>query len=814
MNIRIAFRRLTTRPAYTVLIIITLALGIGAATAVFSVVDQTVLRPAPFAEAHRLVDVLHINRTTGGGGSSLTPPKIVGWQSQPALFDAFEAYTFQQMDVTGEAEPERIRGLRVSLGLFPMLGVSPRIGRGFRQGDGAPGSERVVIVGEALWQRRLGGEADVIGRQITLNDDSYTIVGVMPRRFRLLDENESFWLPVDLKARITEPGLGGFYGLARLAPGVAHAQSQKVADDIADRLQQSSPLPMTWGLGLRQKRIARVDDTTRTALLVLLGAVGFVLLITCANVANLFLSQGPVRQREMAIRSALGAGRGQLIGSVLAESLALAVFGGGLGIVLAYWGVEAVLAAAPERLVSLSTTPIEIDGRVLAVAALLTISTGFACGLLPALRGSRPNLETTLRSAGQSRGRTSYGRVPGSLVVLEVAFAVILLVGAALMMRTLANLNSIEPGFDSKGLITMHVALPSDRYPTAAARMAFFDSVSEKLRALPGITGVAVSQGTPPSIGAISFGKMEIEGRGQQDAKPVIVPNGIVSPDYFTTLGIPLLAGRNFSPTEPSDAVIVSKGLADQYFPDGNAIGSRFRLGSNFPWSRIIGIVGSVQADAVRDQRTTIQYYYAWVPQPSSTPAAGTKAIPPSSARRVYDYRQLIVRAENPTVAIPLIKQQIWSIDRNQPVERIALVADTYAEMFAKQRFVMLLMGAFAVVAVILTAAGIFGVLAQAVAQRTREIGIRVALGARPADVMKLVVSRGMLLTGIGIALGVAGALSLVRTVRALLYGVSATDPVSFTGVSLLLLVVALLACWLPTRAAMQVHPAVALRLE
>ena len=811
MHIRLALRRLRVRPAYTALIVITLALGIGAATAVFSVVDQTVLRPAPFAQAHRLVDVLHISRATGSGGSSLTPQKIVGWRAQAALFEAFEAYTFQQMDVTGEVEPERLAGLSVSLGLLPMLGVQPRLGRGFQQGDGAPGSERVALISEALWQRRFGGEADVLGRRITLNDEPYTIIGVMPRRFRLLDEKESFWLPVDLEARVTEAGLGGFYGLARLAPGVSHPDAQRLADDIADRLQVEAPLPMTWGLGLREKRIARVDDTTRTALLVLLGAVGFVLLITCANVANLFLSQAPARQREMAIRSALGAGRARLVRTVLTESVLLAIVGGGLGILLARWGVDAILAAAPERMVSLSTTPIEVDGRVLAVAALLTVATGFIFGLVPALRGSRPNLETTLRG-GNPRGRASDGRVPGSLVVLEVAFAVILLVGAALMMRTLANLNAIDAGFDAEGLVTMHVALPSDRYPTPASRIAFFDTVQERLRGLPGISGTAVSQGTPPSIGSISFGKPEIEGRGQRDAKTVIIPNGNVSPSYFRTLGIPMLAGRGFGALESQNAVIVSQAFADTYWPDGNAVGGRFRMASSWPWLEVIGVVGNVQAGAGRDERTTLQFYYAWVPPP--TPAAAATPAAQGPSRRNYDYRQLIVKAADPAAAIPLIKQQIWSVDRSQPVERVALVADTYAEMFAKQRFVLQLMGAFAVIALVLTAAGIFGVLSQAVAQRTREIGIRVALGARPADVMQLVVSRGMLLTGIGVVIGIAGALSLVRTVRALLYGVSSTDPVSFAAVVVLLLTVALLACWLPTRTAMRVQPAVALRVE
>ena len=820
-DVKIAVRRLAARPAYTLLILGTLALGIGAATAVFSVVDQTILRPAPFPHADRLVDVLHIHSVRKSGGSSMTPQKTLGWQGQPSLFERLELYAHQQVDVTGGAEPERLTGLNVSLGLFDMLAARPQVGRSFSVGDGTPGSERVVLISDAVWRRRFGGEADVLGQRIKFNETDYTIIGVMPRRFRLLSEEESFWLPVDLQAFASDTRFQG-HAMGRLAPGVRPEDAQKLADTLTERMDKEMPIPATWGLRIDRKHIARVDATTRTALFVLLGAVGFVLLITCANVANLFLSQAPTRQREMAVRSALGAGRAALVRSVLVESLLLAVVGGALGIVLANWGVGAILAAAPDRMVSLSTTPIEVDGRVLAVAAVLTILTGFIFGLLPALRGSRPNLETTLRTAGGSGTRGSYGRVPGSLVVLEVAFAVILLVGAALMTRTLSNLNAIDAGFEPDGLITMHIALPSDRYPNMTAYVAFFDAISEKLRGVPGISGAAVSQGTPPSIGGISFGRPEIEGHGTPDTKTMVIPNGMVAATYFDTLGIPLIAGRNFQPGEPEGGVIISKAFADKYWPNGNAVGGRFRMSASWPWSTVIGIVGSVQTSAGGDERTTIQFYYPYIARPPKPAAAGT--VPPSAAatqakpsatpRRSYGYAQLIVRADNPSKAIPLIKQQIWSIDPNQPVEKVALVADTYAEMFAKQRFVLMLMGAFALVALVLTAAGIFGVLSQAVAQRTREIGIRMALGARPADVMKLIVSRGMVLTVTGAVLGIGAALALVKTLRTLLYGVEPTDPVSFAVVTVLLLAVALIACWLPTRAAMRVHPAVALRTE
>ena len=813
-DIRFAVRRLVTRRGYSALIVLTLALGVGASTAVFSVVDQTILRSAPFLHADRLVDVLHIHRVRGGGGNSLTPLKILGWQAQPALFERFEGAAPSQMDVTGTHEPERLRGMNISLGLFSMLGVQPRIGRSFQKGDGTPGSERVVIISHDVWQRRFGGRVDAIGQPMTLNDQNHTIVGVMPRRFLLHGESDSFWLPVDLEARVTDTSLRNFYGIGRLAPGVAHERAQTISNEIADRLQIQTPLPETWGLGVSRKQIASVDDTTRTALFVLLGAVGFVLLITCANVANLFLSQAPARQREMAMQSALGASRGRLVRSVMLESLLLAGAGGGLGILLARWGVDGVIAAAPEQLLSRITTTIEIDGRVLIVAVALIVLTGILFGLLPALRGSRPNLETTLRGGGQATGRGSYGRVPGLLVVAEVAFAVILLVGAALMARTLSNLHAIDPGFEAEGLVAVGVDLPTDRYPTLATRLEFFNTVAERLRGVPDISGVAVSQGTPPSLGGITFGKPEVEGRGVEDA--MVLPNGNVSPSFFQTLRIPLLSGRNFAPNEPRHNVIVSKALAERFWPGKDPIGRRFRMSSNWPWQTVVGVVGNVQAGATRDERTPLQMYTAWVPAPppAAAGAAPKPAAPQAPPRRSYDYRQLIVRAQDANAAIPLIKEQLWALDRNQPVQRVALVADSYAEMFAKQRFVLLLMGAFSFVALILTAAGIFGVLSQVVVQRTREIGIRVALGARPADVMTLVLSRGMLLTGIGAALGVGGALALVRTVQALLYGVTPTDPVSFAAVTLLLLAVAFVACWLPTRHAMRVQPAAALRVE
>lgn len=800
---KLALRRLRSRPGFTALIVLVIAVGVGAATTVFSVVDQLLLRPPPFAHADRLVDVLD---TTG---SSLTPGKIAGWQQQAALFERLEGYMPMQFDVTGDAEPERIMGQLVSLGLFPMLGVEPRLGRTFTSGDGRPGSERVTIISDEIWRRRFGAERDVIGRSIVLNDQDYTVVGVMPRRFRLQGDRDTVWVPIDIEANRGDRSLDSFYAIGRLAPGVTAAAAPGMAKAIADRMQKETPIPRSWELAVEKKQAAWVDQTTRTALFVLLGAVAFVLFITCANVANLFLSLAPLRLREMAICSALGSARGRLVGGVLAEALLLAGAGGALGVLFARWGVQVMIAGAPQALANWSTTPIDVDGRVVAVAVAMTAITGVVIGVLPAIRGSRANVETTLR-ASAAAVRSSYGRTPAALVVVEVAFSVVLLVGAALMARTLVNLHAIDPGFEPEGLVAMHVDLPTDRYPDVAARLAFFDEVFAKVGSIPGVTAVAAATGTPPRQGGFTSGQLEGEGSRVAPA-PALVPRMTVSSGYFHALGIPLLAGRDFAAADTINDVIVSRGLADRLWPGENAVGRRFRVGAKSPWRTIVGVAGNVETRGPREDRTVLQMYSPWVAPASAT---ATVAAPPAPRRRGFDYRLLIVRAASPSLVVPVIQRQIWALDAKQPIERIALVSDLYGEAFARQRFVLTIMGAFSAIAIALTAAGIFGVLSQVVRRRTREIGIRMVLGARPSDVMRQVLRSGLTLSLLGAAIGIGAALPLSRVLRTLLFGVSPMDPISFGAVTLLLVAVAVAACWLPARAAMRVEPAAALRVE
>ena len=808
-DVRLAIRRFRFNPTHTLAMIVVLGLGIGATTAIFSVVDQTILRPAPFSHADRLVDVMGLVRKGGGGGNILTPQKILGWQAQQGLFERFEGYAPREFDLSSrDTEPQRVQGLLISTGLFSMLGVRPILGRDFARGDGTPGGERTVIISEILWRRAFGGQPAVLGSVVALSDQPYTVVGVMPRRFRLTGDKEMLWLPVDLDANVTSPAARNFAGIGRLSTAVRRGTEQDLADAIADRLQADQPLPDSWTLRLEPKKVAYVNATTRKALFVLLGAVGFVLLIACANTAHLFLSQVAVRQREMAVRTAIGASRVRLLREVLTESLLLAACGGTLGLLFATWGIDGILAAAPPNLASSATTPIELDVRVMAVSAALALATGIVFGLVPAIRGSRPSLDVVLKGGTAGRGVSAGGgRLSAVLVATEVAFAFVLLIGSALMIRTFANLSAIDPGFDPDGVVAVDINVPTDKYPAGPARIAFVQAIRDKLVALPAVSEVAVAAGALPGEGGTNFGQPEAEGGlSGSSRETVIIPMLTVSPEYFHTMRIPIVAGRTFTQEDGPSGAIVSQAIAEQYWPGGNAVGRRFKVFGSAPWRLVVGVAANVESRSV-DGRTTRHIYYPWDTTPPKTQPAAPVA-------RGYAKRVLLVRTANPEGVLSAIKPAVWSVDSNQPVERIARVEEVYAARFGQQRFVLQLMSAFGALAALLTAAGIFGVLSQIVGRRTREIGIRIALGARAADVLRLVVSGGAAFTCAGIAGGVAGALALTRFLESLLFEVRPVDPLSFAAVAVLMALIALVACWLPARRAVRVDPAVALRVD
>jgi len=786
--------------------VVILGIGIGAATAVFSVVDQTILRPPPFAHAERLVEVM--DRYPGGARSTtLRPEKIAGWQQQHSLFEAFEAYTRRQFDLTGGGlEPERMSGLVVSNGLLRMLGVRPSFGRGFADDDGRPGGERVVLISDALWRRKFGGEPSVLGTHITLNDVQHTIIGVMPRRFQLTGKDDLF-LPVDVRASSGDTATRHFFtGIGRLARGVDSSSQQKLADTLAARMQSDTPLPSEpfWNIHLARKKVAYVSETTQTALFVLLGAVGFVLLITCANTANLFLSQIGIRGHEMAVRAALGAARARLLREVLTESVLLAVCGGAVGVLLATWGVDGIVAAAPPNLTFNSTSPIEVDTRILAGAAAMTVLTVVLFGLVPAIRASRPNLEWILKSA-RGAGALPYSRFSAALIVAEVAFSLILLVGAALMIRTFANLQALDPGFEPVGLIAMEVSLPTDKYVGEGSRSAFFEAVRDRLVATPGVSDVAGAAGVFGG-GGIHYTTPEVEGGSPSAPKAeVSVPSNRVTAEFFRVMRIPLVAGRTFTDADGSDSIVISKALANRYWPNGDAVGRALKLFANGEWETVVGVAGDIEGRAGGGD--TPLYIY----RPLARPSVSSGSVP---RVRGYVTRAIIVRASDAAAIVPAMRAAVWAVDRNQPIGRVALVEDLYAEAFVRERFVLQLMTAFGIIAVVLTAAGIFGVLSQIVARKTREIGIRIALGARSADVLRLIMSRGLTLLLIGTTLGLAGAVALSRFLEALLFQVKSVDPVSFTVVTVVMIGIGLVACWLPTRRAIRVDPAVALRVE
>ena len=804
-DLRLAYRRLRSRPVATAVLVAIIAVGIGAAAAVFSVVDQTLLRSAPFLFPDRLVMALDTNRQTGGGGNSLTPAKLAGWQLQPSVFERFEGAAPAQFDLTREGPPERITGIYVTPGLFSMLGVFPAFGRPFAVGDGAPGSARVAIISHTLWQRRFGADADALGRTLTLNGDAYTVVGVLPRRLQFMGDEVQVWLPYDVHAHLADTAMRDFYGFGRLARGVTMQTAQRTADTVADRLQRETPLPRSWDLVIDPLPIAWVDPASKRALYVLLGAVGFLLLIMSANVASLLLAQAPQRIREMAIASAIGSTRARLVRTVLVETVLLASAGGAAGILLGRWALDAILAVAPTTLSWQNAVSIELDGRIVTAAFAATLTIGLAIGLLPAWRGSRQAIESGLRASIRSTA-PPFGRAPSALIALEVAFSLVLLTGAALMARTLLNLHAIAPGFEPDGVISMHVDLPSDRYPTQQARAAFFEDVRARLARVPGVLDSAVAGGLPPDQGGFRWGALQAEGREPEPGETMF-PVNTVSPTYFRTLRIPMIAGRTFAGLEQPDTAIVSQGFANRLWPSGSAIGRRFRFGDG-PWQTVVGVVGTVESRAARETRTPLQVYW-----PRNV--AGTTVRPAApSPRRTYAYVVLIVRAANPLAALPAIQRAIWSVDGDQPIEEVTLATDVYAEAFGRQRFVLVMMIAFSAIALALTVAGLVGVLSQVVSRRTREIGIRIALGAAPSNVRRLVLRQGLSMIVIGAAVGVAIAMSLTRTLQALLFEVSPTDPATFTAVTAALCAVALGGCWIPVRAALRIAPAEALRSE
>ncbi|HEX8557508.1 MAG TPA: ABC transporter permease [Pyrinomonadaceae bacterium] len=804
-DVRYGLRTLLKNPGFTAVAVVALALGIGANSAIFSVVNTVLLRPLPYKDPERLVMVWEDAGKHGYPRDTPAAANYVDWRDQNQVFEGMAALADQSFNLTGEGEPERLDGKRVSAALFPLLGVEPQVGRAFFPEEDRAGAPRVVVLSHGLWQRRFGADPSVVGRALTLNGEPHTIVGVMPQSFQFPDREAVLWTPIAFtQQEAANRGRHYLKVVARLKPGVTLERAQAEMGAIASRLQQQYPAQNTdLGATVQPLHEHLVGDI-RPALLVLLGAVGLVLLIACANVANLLLARAAARQKEIALRVALGASRLRLVRQFLTESVLLAALGGVVGLLLAVWGVSLLKGFIPENISQVKA--IAVDAKVLGFTLLVSLLTGLVFGLAPATQATGFNLNETLKEGGRDASSGSRGnRVRGVLVVAEVAVSLVLLVGAGLLINSFLRLRGVDPGFRVDNLLTMGVVLPQQKYPDHGRRTAFYADVIRRVEALPGVRGAAVTNWIPLVNQGDSVG-VSIEGLPDpppgQGKRPVVVTR-VVSPDYFGAMGIRLLQGRGFDDgrdrADSPTVVLVSEALARKYWPGQSAVGKRVNPGDpNNPehWCEVVGLVNDVrQFELAAEPKPQMYFSYA---------QAGF--FPP---------RHLVVSTEvEPSTLAGAVRQAVWEVDRDQPVSNVSTMEEVLAESLSRQRFSMLLLGVFAAVALVLAAVGLYGVMSYTVTQRTREIGLRMALGAQQGDVLRLVVGQGLKLVLAGVALGLVAALALTRLMTSLLYGVSATDPATLVIISLVLVAVALVASYIPARRATRVDPLIALRYE
>ncbi len=798
-DIRYGVRMLIKQPLFTVAAVITLALGIGANTTVFSVVNAVVLRPLPFNEPDRLVMVWEVKPDQEKDAQVASLADFVDWRDQNRVFDGMAAYFNWTANLTGVDDPERIKSAVVTGSFFETLGVSAKIGRVLLPEDDRPGYDSVVLLSDGLWKRRFGGDPQILGKKLMLNGADLTVVGIMPPDFRFPDEEAGIWVPAGFGAKQLQDRRGKFINvIARLKPGIELNQAQAEMDTIAARLQSEYPeTNADWGA-----RVARLDDVrvgnVRLALFVLLGAVVLVLLIACVNVANLLLARAAARQREFAIRAALGASRARLFSQLLTESFLLVLLGGAAGVLLASWGVSLITSLNPGDIPRLNETT--LDGRVLGFTMVISVISVMAFGLAPALFASRPDPQESLKSEGRGSSSGSKRRLRNALVISEVAVALMLLIGAGLMIKSFLRLQSVDPGFNSDNLLTLRVWLPSTRYKENHRQIAFFQQLINRIKGLPGVQSAGAVQDLPIRRNRMGY-DFAIEGRAILAGDEPNAGYRAVTPDYFKTMSIPLASGRWFNEKDDSDAppvVIINRSMARQFWSDEDPIGKRIRFGGEeAPWSTIVGVVGDVKHMGLDADEGPALYQ------------------PHSQKPEYLRWMTLVVRTNvEPLSIVSAVREQVSALDKDQPVYDVATMRQLVSESIANPRFYMTLLGLFAFVALILATVGVYGVLAFWVTQRTKEIGIHMALGAQQKDVMKRVMGKGIKLALTGVAIGLVGAFILTRALDSLLYNVSATDPTTFLAVSLLLIFVAALACYIPARRAMRVDPVIALRFD
>ena len=793
-DLRYTSRSLLKSPGFAVLAVLALALGIGANTAIFSVVNGVLLRPLAYGDPSRLVTILHF------GQDPVSPDDYLDWRKQSRSFEAMGAAQVWGAALTGGDHAEELPGMQVSPNIFAVLGVAPRLGRTFENGDDQPSSARVAVLSYQLWQRRFAGDPKVVGQQIKLNGESYTVNGVMPESFHFAPfwaTNVEIWVPLDLSKRLNDRGGRSLRVFARLRPGVALAQAQADINVICRRLAQQYPMTNTGMtadvIPLQEKVVANIRPT----LLVLLGTVGFVLLIACSNVANLMLVRANGKKKETAVRLALGSSRWRLIRQSLMESLLLSIAGAVVATAIAKWGIAGLIASLPEGSLP-RLGEVGIDKAVLLFTVLIALGTGIVCGIAPALRAFATDLQESLKSGGRgSTSGKSENRTRALLVITEVALALVLLVGAGLMLRSFAQLEAVDPGFDPRHLLTFQVAAGGQAYRTGLSRIRFFEQLRPRLEALPGVQSVSLINHLP--IGG-DLWTLGITIYGRPDPPPAQQPTAayrVVQPGYFATMKTAMLRGRDFTTHDVRDAVpvaIVNQALAEHHWPNEDAIGRRLRLGPK--WMTIVGVVKNVkQSD--------------WIGKPDDE-----IYLPHAQSDATFSFMTVVMRTSGDplTLAKPAL-EQVRALDHDVPTVEVQSMEQVIADKLWRGRLAMTLLGLFAAVAVALAALGIYGAISYAVSQRIGEIGIRMALGARSGDVLRMVLLQGLTMVGVGIAIGLSGAWLLTRTLSSLLYGVTSHDAATFVAVPVLLLAFSALACCLPAMRASKVDPAAALKI-
>ena len=815
-DLRYGARMLLKNPGITFVVILALALGIGANTAIFSVVDAVLLRPLPYPQSDRLVFLNETSRSMEE--ISIAYPNFADWRSQNHVFENIGVYNRSSYNLTGVGEAERIVTGQVSADMFAALRANPAMGRLFTNDEDKPGAAPVVVLSYPLWQRRFGGQMSILNQPLSLNGKSYTVIGIMPQGFQFPSRVE-MWVPVgqlagdpDWQQRGNHPGL---YAVARLKPGVSLAQAKAEMDMIGGNLAtQYNESNAGNGIGVRPLLEIYVGDIRR-ALWVLFAAVAFVLLIACANIANLLLARAQSRQKEMAIRSAMGAGRWRIARQLLTESVLLALIGGTAGMLIAQWGIRLILYISPDAIPR--AREISMDWRVLIFTIGLAFVTGILFGLVPALQAGVVDVHETLKETG--RGTSGRHWLRSSLVVVEVATTLVLLIGAGLMIRSFYRLQKVNPGFSYEHLTSFTVSLPEKKYKTAEQRDQFYTQLLQNLRGLPGVEATAAASGLPLGNNGWQT-SFVVDGRPRppRDQTP-LMEACLVTPDYFRAMNIPLKRGRYFTDHDDRssiagkdlsqleeverdvaavNSIVIDEEFARRFWPNEDPVGKRIAMGNEkHPMLiTVLGVVGRVKMEGLGQDSKRVQGYFAFAQNPS-------------------DDMTVVVKASgDPNQLIAAVRQQVKTIDPDQPIYSVRTMDEIRAESVAPERLNLTLLSIFAGIALVLAIVGIYGVMSYSVTQRTHEIGIRMAIGAQPGDVFRMIISQGMMLALIGVGIGLVGAFALTRLMATMLFGVEPTDPATFIAIAVLLTGVALVACYVPGRRATKVDPVVSLRYE